>query len=135
MAKDHSILDSKIEEFLGDNPDVDCINLSLLKGIQKNDIWMIKIAIAAGANIYMDLGGDSEFIDLIANYLQDPGIKSFLMDVLLEDAIKADDADEMFFALSNGANRDLLNINDIQASDDYINSDLVGVTTELIGVQ
>ena len=31
MAKDYLILDSKIKEFLGDNPDMDCINLSSLK--------------------------------------------------------------------------------------------------------
>jgi hypothetical protein len=49
----------------------------------------------------MDLGDSSEFIDLIANYLYNPGVKSFLMDVLLEDIIKADDADEMLLALNN----------------------------------
>ena len=133
MAKDQSILDSKIEEFLVVNPDVDCVNLSLLNAIQKHDLWMLKIAIAAGADIYMDLGDDGEFIDLIANYMHDSGIKSFLMDIVLKDAIKEDDADEILFALNNGANGDLLN--DTQASDNNIDSGLVGAPTELIGVQ
>ena len=94
---------------------------------------MLKIAIAAGADIYMDLGDDGEFIDLIANYMHDSGIKSFLMDIVLKDAIKEDDTDEILFALNNGANGDLLN--DTQASDNNIDSGLVGAPTELIGVQ
>ena len=133
MSKDDSILNSKIEEFLVANPDEDCVNLSLLNAIQKHDIWMLKIAIAAGADIYMDLGDDGEFIDLIANYMHDSVIKSFLMDIVLKDAIKVEDADEILFALNNGANEDLLN--DTQASDNNIDSVVVGAPTELISIQ
>lgn len=136
MAKDISVLESKITDFIDNNPDIDCIDLSLLQGVQKNNFWMIKTAIAAGANVYIEIiEDDSDLMDLIANYLQDPDIKNFLMKVVLQDAIQADDHDDILFALNNGANRDLLNIIDNQRdSNDQINSGLIGNNAELVEV-
>ena len=136
MAKEISVLESQIAEFIDNNPDMDCINLSLLKGVQRHDFWMIKTAIAAGANIYIEIiEGDSDLMDLIANYLKDPGVKSFFMDIVLKDAIQVGDIDDILFALNNGANGELLSIIDnLQESSDETNSELIGVNSELIGV-
>lgn len=136
MAKDITVLESQITGFIDNNPDMDCIDLSLLKGVQENDLWIIKTAIAAGANMYIKIiKGDSDLMDLIANYLQDSDIKRFFMDVVLQDAIQADDHDDILFALKNGANRDLLNIRDNQRdSNDQINSGLIGNNAELVEV-
>lgn len=137
MAKKISVLESQIAEFIANNPDLDCVNLSLLQGVQENNLLMIKTAIAAGANIYIEIiEGDSDLMDLIANYLKDPDIKNFLMDIVLKDAIQANDRDDELFALNNGANRNLLDIRDsLQEDDDHINSVLMGDNSEpIIGV-
>lgn len=131
MSKEISVFESQIAEFIDNNPDLDCINLSLLKGVLDHDFLMIETSVAAGADIYIEIIEEgSDLIDLIADYLQDTDIKNFFMDVVLKDAIIAENDHEILFALNNGASRDLY----LQEREGYIDSGLIGVHSELIDV-
>lgn len=122
MLENISILKNKINNFINNNPDLNCVDLSLLKGIKENKVYMVNVAIAAGANVYLELEAGDNLLDLVVNYSEDQDIVKLFMNVLLEDASKKNDHDNILFAISNGADTKILE-----------NSDFAGDNVELSG--
>lgn len=110
MSKIISILETKIIDFINNNPDLNCVDLSLLIGLKENDFYIIKTAIAAGADIYLELEDGNALLDMIIDHLEDQDIAKLFMNVLLEDAVKENDYNHILFAIENGANIELLEI-------------------------
>ena len=137
MAKDISILKNKITAFITSNPVINCIDLSLLQGLQKEDLLLVKIAVAAGADIYLELEDGSELVDIIVDYLQDPHIVKFFMEILLEDAVKEGDQYDISFAIKNGASwiHYLSVIDKLSGDDGDTDIALAGYYDETIEVQ
>jgi len=102
MSKNISILENKIIDFINNNSDLNCIDLSLLTGLKANDFYMINTAIAAGADIYLDLEGNT-LLDIVINHLEDKNIAKLFMNAFLEDAIRKKDYKDILFAIENGA--------------------------------
>lgn len=122
MSKNISILKTKIIDFINNCPNLNCVDLSLLIGLKENDFYMIDTAIAAGANIYLELTAGNALLDLVINHLIDHDIAKLFMNALLEDAIRKNDYNDVLFAIENGANIEILEAPDF-ASD---NANLIG---------
>lgn len=108
MSKNISILKTKIIDFINNCPNLNCVDLSLLIGLKENDFYMIDTAIAAGANIYLELTAGNALLDLVINHLMDRDIAKLFMNALLEDAIRKNDHNDILFAIENGANIEIL---------------------------
>jgi hypothetical protein len=121
MSKNISILKTKIIDFINNCPNLNCVDLSLLIGLKENDFYMIDTAIAAGADIYLELEGNN-LLDMVINHLVDDDIAKLFMNALLEDAIRKNDHNDILFAIENGANIEILEAPDF-ASD---NAKLIG---------
>lgn len=122
MSKNISILKTKIIDFINNCPNLNCVDLSLLIGLKENDFYMIDTAIAAGANIYLELTAGNALLDLVINHLMDHDIAKLFMNALLEDAIRKNDHNDILFAIENGASIEILEAPDF-ASD---NANLIG---------
>lgn len=118
MLESVLVVKNKIINFINNNPDLNCVDLSLLRGIKENKVYMVNVAIAAGANVYLELEAGDNLLDLILNYSEDQDIIKLFMNVLLEDAIRKNDHDNILFAISNGADTKVFENSDI--SDDNI---------------
>lgn len=116
MSKNISILKTKIIDFINNCPNLNCVDLSLLIGLKENDFYMIDTAIAAGANIYLELTAGNALLDLVINHLMDHDIAKLFMNALLEDAIRKNDHNDILFAIENGASIEILEAPDF-ASD------------------
>lgn len=121
MSENISILKAKIIDFMNNHPNLNCLDLSLLIGLKENDFYMVDTAIAAGADIYLELEGNN-LLDVVINYLVDDDIAELFMNALLEDAIRKNDHNNILFAIENGANIKILEAPDFAGD----NAKLVG---------
>lgn len=112
MSENISILKIKIIDFINNYPNLNCLDLSLLIGLKENNFYMIDTAIAAGANIYLELTAGNVLLDLVINHLVDHDIAKLFMNALLEDAIRKNDHNNILFAIENGANIEILEAQD-----------------------
>lgn len=107
MNNNSLALKRKIVEFIDSNPDIDCINLSLLDAVTRTDSFLVGTAISAGADIFMVIEGGECLIDVVMNYVRDEDIIRLFMEAVLEDAFEHNDFDNILFAIRNGAGRDI----------------------------
>lgn len=121
---------NKINTFIDNNPDINCIDLSLLKGLKENKFYMVHSAIAAGANVYLELEDGKELLDIVIKYTEDQDIATLFMNVLLEDAIKKNNHDDILFAINNGADIKIIENLDFASDNIQLNGDYNDATIE-----
>lgn len=121
MLKNVSVLEDKINNFINSNLNLNCIDLSLLKGIKENNFYIISSAIAAGANVYLELEAGNELLDMVINYIEDQDITTLFMNVLLEDAIRKNNHDDILFAINHGADIKIIENSDFANGDIQLN--------------